>query len=91
VGVTIVGGGGDLDLKGARAGPCDDEGKMCCQRERMRKEIKMSPLKFTKSVVIVVFQWKSLHIYYIFFSKRAESGYNWLFSIISENSLYLHC
>jgi hypothetical protein len=55
VGVTIVGGGGDLALKGARAGPCDDEDKMCCQRERMRKEIKMSPLKFTKSVVIGVF------------------------------------
>jgi hypothetical protein len=51
VGVIIVGGVGDLALKGARAGPCDDEDKMCCQRERMRKEIKMSPLKFTKSVV----------------------------------------
>jgi hypothetical protein len=50
---------------------------MCCQRERMKKEIKMSPLKLTKSVVIGVFQWKSLDIYYIFFSKKAKSGYNW--------------
>ena len=56
----------------------------------MRKEIKMSPLKLTKSVVIGVFQWKSLDIYYILFSKKAKSGYNWLFSIISENSLYLN-
>jgi hypothetical protein len=72
-----VGGVGDLALKGARAGPCDDEDKMCCQRERMKKEIKMSPLKLTKSVVIGVFQWKSLDIYYIFFSKKAKSGYNW--------------
>ncbi len=43
----------------------------------MKKEIKMSPLKLTKSVVIGVFQWKSLDIYYIFFSKKAKSGYNW--------------
>jgi hypothetical protein len=34
VGVTIVGGGGDLALTGARAGPCDDEDKMCCLTER---------------------------------------------------------
>ena len=118
--VTIEGGDGYLALKGARAGPCDDEDKMCCLRECVccllvlhsvtstpqwilqrenerdseRKEIKMSPLKqvkITKSVVIGVFQWKSLDIYYIFFSKKAKSGYNWLFSIISENSLYLNC
>lgn len=73
VGVTYSRGWG-FSLKGARAGPCDDEDKMCCQRERMKKEIKMSPLKLTKSVVIGVFQWKSLDIYYIFFSKRQNQG-----------------
>jgi hypothetical protein len=118
--VTIEGGDGYLALKGARAGPCDDEDKMCCLRECVccllvlhsvtstpqwilqrenerdseRKEIKMSPLKqvkITKSVDIGVFQSKSLDIYYIFFSKKAKSGYNWLVAIISENSLYLNC
>jgi hypothetical protein len=52
----------------------------------------MSPLKqvkLTKSVVIGVFQSKSLDIYYIFFSKKAKSGYNWLFANISENHLHL--
>ena len=52
----------------------------------------MSPLKqvkLTKSVVIGVFQSKSLDIYYIFFSKKAKSGYNWLFANISENRLHL--
>ncbi len=29
-------------------------------------------------------------VYYIFCSKKAKSGYNWLFSIISENSRYLN-
>jgi hypothetical protein len=52
----------------------------------------LSPLKqinLTKSVVIGVFQSKSLDIYYIFFSKKAKSGYNWLCANISENRLYL--
>ena len=51
----------------------------------------MSPLKLTKSMVLGVFQSKSLDIYYTFFSKKAKSGYNWLFANISENSLYLNC
>ena len=49
----------------------------------------MSPLKLTKSMVLGVFQSKSLDIYYTFFSKKAKSGYNWLCANISENRLYL--
>ena len=48
-------------------------------------------LTLTKSVVIGVSNGMTLDIYYIFFSKKAKSGYNWLVSIISENSLYLNC
>jgi hypothetical protein len=49
----------------------------------------LSPLnqvKLTKSVVLGVFQSKSLDIYYIFFSKKAKSGYNWSFANISRES-----
>jgi hypothetical protein len=74
--------------------PCDDEDKMCCLTERENekgdKDVALK-VKLTKSVVSGVFQSKSLDIYYIFFSKKAKSGYNWLVAIISENRLYLNC
>ena len=79
VGVTIVGEGGDLVWKGPK----------CVVRERMGKEIKMSPLTLTKSVVFGVFWMEALDIYYIFFSKKPKSGYKCLVAIFSENSLYL--